>query len=417
MRRTFPIFVALTKNWLRSRSGLFFSFAFPLMLLLIFGTVFGSSTSGYQLFVQNLDLDGEGKPSQLSQALVAVLNKTGARVEKVPADLDAWDYARGKSGFTGTARVLIIPKVFEQKSLEAAARMRITISYVTAKEFLEKSGGLLNESIRSNIDAGLEGLNTVLQSIPGSETSVRLLFTPGDSGARAVEGVVRSTVQGFNLGLIGAQEAIRLQAEERAARTFRAVDYYLPGYIAAFIMTNGIIGVTTNSSEFRRRGIIKRLATTPLSKVEWILGTVLSQTLLNFMLLGAMITFGWVVFGVTAIPDFLSLFLIFVGSVSFSGIGMLLSGLVKDVEAASAAANAIAFPMMFLSGSFWPLEIMPAFMQDIAKALPLFYFSDGLRNTLIYANIGPAIFDTTLLIVLGIVFISLGAYFTRWKER
>jgi len=59
---------------------------------------------------------------------------------------------------------------------------------------------------------------------------------------------------------------------------------------------------------------------------------------------------------------------------------MMIAGLVKDPEAASGIGNAIALPMMFLSGSFWPVEIMPKYLQTIAKFLPLTYFSDGSRG-------------------------------------
>ena len=114
-------------------------------------------------------------------------------------------------------------------------------------------------------------------------------------------------------------------------------------------MTNGIIALTSTNTEFKRRGIIKRLSITPLTKTKWIVGCILSQTLLNLVLSFIMIGVGWAIFSVRVIPDALTIALIFLGSVMFSGIGMIFSGLIKDIEAANAVGNAVAFPMMFLS--------------------------------------------------------------------
>lgn len=101
----------------------------------------------------------------------------------------------------------------------------------------------------------------------------------------------------------------------------------------------------------------------------------------------------------------------------FSGIGMLLSGLIKDVEAASAIGNAIAFPMMFLSGAYWPIEFMPDYMQSIAKVLPLTYFSEGLRSAMIYKYTEGIITNMAIVLVLAALFIIIGALVTRWKEK
>jgi ABC-2 type transport system permease protein len=59
---------------------------------------------------------------------------------------------------------------------------------------------------------------------------------------------------------------------------------------------------------------------------------------------------------------------------------MIIGGLVKNVEATSALGNAVAFTMMFLSGSFWMLDAMPKFIQDVAKVLPLTYFREAFRG-------------------------------------
>jgi ABC-2 type transport system permease protein len=74
----------------------------------------------------------------------------------------------------------------------------------------------------------------------------------------------------FNYQLIGAQNVIDFKEEPVTSTNYNGVDYYVPGITAAFIMTNGLIGLTSNTTEFKRRGIIKRLSITPLTKTDWI---------------------------------------------------------------------------------------------------------------------------------------------------
>ena len=71
---------------------------------------------------------------------------------------------------------------------------------------------------------------------------------------------------------------------------------------------------------------------------------------------------------------------------AFGGIGMILTRVAKEAESATAAANFIMFPMMFLSGSFFPLELMPGFLQTIARILPLYYVNEGLRAAMVLAD-------------------------------
>jgi len=97
--------------------------------------------------------------------------------------------------------------------------------------------------------------------------------------------------------------------------------------------------------------------------------------------------------------------------------GRILSGFIKDVEAASAIGNAIAFPMMFLSGTYFPLEIMPLYIQTISKALPLTYFSEGLKHAMIYQNPEGVYVNMVIVAVLAVVFIIVGSLVTRWKEK
>ncbi len=97
--------------------------------------------------------------------------------------------------------------------------------------------------------------------------------------------------------------------------------------------------------------------------------------------------------------------------------GMVVTRFVKESDSADAAANFITFPMMFLSGSFFPLEFMPDFLQTIATVLPLTYLNNGLRDSMVYGNVSSALFNTAVMLGVGVFFIIIGALITNWREE
>jgi len=417
--RPLVIFLAVTKNWIRSRSGLFFSIMFPVLLLLVFGAIFGGAGGGSAstLFVQNLDRNSDGTTTQLSSAFVEALNSTKTfAIKNVPADADPRVWARDKLGpLGGNIRIVAISKDFQNDLLNGTFKVQVGISY----DLLNYTYHYLplNDTVKPIYQQGLAQLQQYNETLPDTRTSLTLMFDASDQSAPVIKNIVISVANAFNYRIIGATSVIEFNEESVTSSSYGAVDYYVPGIIAAFIMTNGIIALTSITTEFKRRGIIKRLSITPLTKFDWIIGNILSQTLLSLMLTAILIIVGWIVFRVQAIPDALTIILIFLGSVMFSGLGMVLGGLVKDVEAASALGNAIAFPMMFLSGTYFPMEFMPSYLQSVARVLPLTYFSEGLRYALIYKYTEGVLSNMAVVSALAVAFIILGSVVTRWKEK
>jgi len=420
--KAFTIFKAVIKNWMRSRTGVFFSILFPVLLLIVFGAIFSGigGSSQYDLFVQNLDLNAaNGEPTDLSLAFVEALNSTETfAIKDVPSSENATEYARDLLGtLGGNMRILVISEGFQVDLVNGTLKVRIGISYDTLNMSYWYFEPYMSDAQKVAFEQGLDQMQQYNATIPDAKSSLTIMVDPSDQSAAIIKSIIASVANAFNYEMIGAENVIEFNEASVTATHYSTVDFYIPGITAAFIMTNGIIALTATTTEFKRRGIIKRLSITPLTKMDWILGNVLCQALLNLMLAAIMIALGWVIFNVRVIPDALSIILILLGSIMFSGIGMALSGFIKDVEAASAIGNAIAFPMMFLSGTYFPLELMPDYLQTISKALPLTYFSEGLKHAMIYKNPEGVYLNMAIVAVLAVVFIILGSLVTRWKEK
>ncbi len=106
-------------------------------------------------------------------------------------------------------------------------------------------------------------------------------------------------------------------------------------------------------------------------------------------------------FGVTIHGNILLIFaLLLLGVFSFVGIGVVLTSFAKDQETAMMVMMSLMFPMMFLSGVFFPIQQMPWYMQGISKVLPLTYAATALRKVMVLGA-GVSMITTELVVLIG----------------
>jgi len=105
-----------------------------------------------------------------------------------------------------------------------------------------------------------------------------------------------------------------------------------------------------------------------------------------------------------------------IGPLFFVSLGMLVGTVTKSVESASVIGNVITFPMMFLSGTFFPISLMPTYLQQFAHILPLFYLIEGLNNVMVYNNFSRALIDILVLLVISAIVFALAVKFFKWRE-
>ena len=103
-------------------------------------------------------------------------------------------------------------------------------------------------------------------------------------------------------------------------------------------------------------------------------------------------------------------------SFAFVGLGMMLTRVAKDAESAAAAANAFMFPMMFLSGTFFPVDMMPGFLQKLARILPLYYVNEGLRASMVSVDNMAAVRCAAIIGAFACLVFVLGVMTTKWED-
>jgi ABC-type Na+ efflux pump permease subunit len=201
--KAFTIFKAVTKNWMRSRSGLFFSILFPVLLLVVFGAIFSGvgGSSKYDLFVQNLDLKTtDGEPSDLSIAFIEALNSTETfAIKDVPPSENATEYARDALGpLGGNMRILIISEGFQDDLLNGTLKVRVGISHDTLVIAYQYFEPYLNDAEKMTFQQGLTQMQQYNASLSDTKTSLTIMLDPSDQAGTVVKSIIASVANAFN---------------------------------------------------------------------------------------------------------------------------------------------------------------------------------------------------------------------------
>ncbi len=360
------LFVKLMSVY-REKTTMFFTLAFPIILILVFGTIFmGKDNINFQLYVQDLD------QSKTSSKSVEAIGENGTfRIVKVDPAVDVTQYIKDNK----IDLVLVIPKGFEVA-------------------FMQRT----------------------MQRDDNASVNITYIYDPSSSSVSTKMEILNGVLAGINLEMSGMPPFIRSVEKSILAKKYQFIEFFIPGIIAMSVMTLSLFGTVNLNTELRQKGIIRKLSTTPITRTEWILSDILYQFIIAVVSTVAMLLVSYAVFHVNLhINAWLPAFIL-LNVFAFVGIGMILTRFVKEAQSAAAAANAISFPMMFLSGSFFPIELMPGFLQTIARVLPLYYVNEGLRAAMIFDENLAALRAAAVIGSFAAVVFILGIIATKWEE-
>ncbi|MGI0090939.1 MAG: ABC transporter permease [Nitrososphaerales archaeon] len=360
LKRIFADLSVFRREYLRNKTAFFFALVFPLILIVIFGAIFSGGSSGpITVYVQNQD------SGQIGIAFLNAMNQTHVTQIKItPNAQNLPKYLQAHSGAVG----MLIPENFSQ-----------------------------------DFESGKQ-VNLTLYSNPSDTSGVIVLQT--------AEGMINA----FNLNRSGGSAVIGLQSQNVVSKSFTYIDFLIPGLIGFSILTSPMFSMVNLSSEYKKSKFFKQLSLTPLTKDEWLISKIIWYVILSFISFVIMAAVGILFFGGhIAISPGIIPFLV-IGPVFFVSLGMLVGTVTKSVESAGVVGNIITFPMMFLSGTFFPISAMPAYLQEFAHVLPLFYLIEGLNNVMLYGNYYGALIDILVLIVISAVVFTLAVRLFKWRE-
>ena len=364
MTALFALTVANIKSYVRDRAALFWTLAFPLIFIFMFGFIFQGGGGG-ELNLGWVDADGSPASAQLRDA------------------------------FTASGAV----KIVESSEDDAVAQMRN--GKVDSVIVVQKGYG-------ATVAAGAAGTGQ-------APAAITVYTDPSRSNLTAsVYQVVGSVLGVVNLG--GRPPIVVPEAKTIQTENLNFISSFVPSMLGLSVMQVGIFAAIPLVAD-REKLILKRLAATPLRRWQLVGSNVLMRLLIALVQAVIIVGVGVLAFGVH-ITGSLPLVVGFValGSMAFLALGYVVASFASTEDSANGMTSVIQFPMMFLSGTFFPIDQMPDVLRTIARIIPLTYLSDALRQVMVDgAAFAPLWLCAVVLVGWLVACFGVAAVKFRWQ--
>ncbi len=353
-----------TKRLFRDKVAIFFVFFFPLIFLIIFGSIFkGDDGVSFRIGLIN--------QSQTEFAKDFEKQIREDKVFKVDKDVTNLDEAKEKMNRGQMDATIILPENFGQPDENAVPRGEATVLYAQSNE----------------------------------------------SGGQTLASIMEATFKEINQRLVPITEPFTVKAESTATKGLRQFDYTFSGILGFTLLSLGIFGPTTVFPRLKQRGVLRRYQSTTIKVWQYFIGNVLSNAFIGLLAAAVMFVAALLFFDLNMRGSFLNLILVvLLGVTMLFGIGLAVGGWAKNENQAAPLAQLVTLPMMFLSGVFFPTFLMPEFLQAITKYIPLTPVIDSVR-LILTENAGLTELGPQLLIMGGwtIIVYAIAFKVFRWE--
>lgn len=265
--------------------------------------------------------------------------------------------------------------------------------------------------------------DAVLVIVPGfatdlarGHTALSVYYDQSNPVTQAVaRAAIQSIVAGINAGTSGRPPAVSLDEQAVSVRSLRQIDWLTPGMLGMLLMwANLSVGVVL--VYWRKQGVLRRLAATPLRPSVLIATQILARVLLSVAQGAVLLGMAIAVFGVQIVGSLVMLALaVVLGSLAMLSVGFVIGSFARSQEVAQTLNFLISFPMMFLGGSYFPTSGAPDFLAPVIKALPLSYLNEALRSIINNgASFGAVQTDFMVLAAWMVVALIVSIRAFRW---
>lgn len=362
-RGLMPLTIANIKSYYRDRAALFWTIAFPVIFVILFGSIFSGGSTTFK--VGWVDEDQSTASAQLRSGFAAVTllqltdaTKDDALAKMQDGDLDA---------------VIVVP-------------------------------------------AGL-GAAMGQSSAAGDPFQLQLYTDPSKQTASStVQQVVAQVVGAINQELSGKPPALAVQPQTLQTENLTSAAYFVPSILAMALMQLGVFSAIPLVA-LREKLVLKRLSATPLKRWTLVSSNVIVRLIIGAVQTALILGIGIVAMGVQVIGGPLAIAgVVVLGAMTFIALGYVIASFARTEEAANGITQIVQLPMMFLSGIFFPLELMPDWLRGAAVFLPLTYLGDALRQTMVGGTpFAPLGVDVLVLGAWLVGSMVVSARFFRWQ--
>jgi ABC-2 type transport system permease protein len=363
MRALVSLTVANLRSFVRDRAALFWILAFPIIFVVLFGTIFsGGGTPEYK--IGWVDEDRTPVSGQLRTAFAT------------PAFLKLTDE-------TDRAAAL---EAMKSGALDAIVVVPAGVGVAVA------SGAAVPAKLVVITDASQTTTSTAIQQ------------------------TMAQVVGGMNQALSGRPPALGIAPQTLQTEHLTSTSFFVPSILAMALMQLGVFSAIPLVS-LREKLILKRLSATPLKRWTLVGSNVIVRLILGAAQTALILGIGIGALGVRVTGGPLAIAgLVVLGALTFIALGYVIASFARTEEAANGVTQVVQVPMMFLSGIFFPIELMPEWLRGVAVFMPLTYLGDALRQTMVGGTpFAPLGVDVLVLGAWLVVCMLISARFFRWQ--
>lgn len=373
------------RSFVRDRAALFWTLAFPLIFIVLFGSIFsGGGDLNYR--IGWVDQDGTAASKDLRSAFSQVQAFTLS-----DGTLDDELSGMKKGDLRG---VIVIPAGFGA-----------TVPSI---------GGLQSRSITPVPQPSPSGASATPAT--GSVTLTLYTDPSQQTTSQVIQQIVQQVVGGINQRASGEPPLLTVKPQAVQSEQLRYIDYFVPSILAMALMQLGIFSAIPLVQQ-REKLILKRLNATPLRRWTLVGSNVVMRLIIAVGQAVLIVGVGRALFGVQVIGNLIPIAgLVVLGAMTFIAIGYVIASFAPTEETANALTSVVQFPLMFLSGIFFPLDQMPDWLRTVATAMPLTYLGDALRQTMVGGTAFAPV-EVSVVILAGwlVVCFGISARFFRWQ--
>ncbi|MCD6447503.1 MAG: ABC transporter permease [Thermoplasmata archaeon] len=382
---------ALVISWRRlaeiwhQKKLLAFLILYPLIFMIIFGSVFGGENYAISF---KMAIVTESSDDMTSLLISIFQEYEGIDVAvKSPGNESMEELAKELIENEDFLAVLFIPENFSQVIFSTA---KITVFY-------DESADINTRSIAIGTIGGI--IDAFSQEI--AEKKIEMAKEYGNLTEEEIK-YMESIARPINLSLVGYSPV---------KKELKYIDFLVPGLISMTIMWTGVTGVASSLVEDRVRGVRQRILSSPVSRISVIAGESIGYVIITGIQIVILLLIAVLAFKITIAGEiWLLAAVIIVGMLCMIGIGLTISSIAKTAEEASQLGMLINFPMMFLSGIFFP--ITQGWMYYVSRFFPLTYINEAMREVILrggeFGDIAvPFFVSLTFAILIFIIGVAL----------
>lgn len=354
-----------TRRFFRDRLALFFGILFPLIFLFVFGSISsGNNGTSFKVAVIN------HSDSAFSKQYVKELESN--KVFKVDETITTEQAAKDKMDKSQLDGTIVLPADFG----------------------VTKSG----------------------QNYPSGQAQV--IYTQNNTSAGVtLTSLLAASFKEVNTKFTQVEDPFTVVGSQLNENSLSAFDYTFAGLLGFAIIGLGVFGPVNVFPELKKQGILRRLHTTPLKVWQYFTSTMVSQALIGLVSLTFMFAAALTVFHLKVVGNWFEIIIYLVFSIiMILGIGLAIGGWAKNERQAAPLSNIVVFPMLFLSGTFFPRFLMPEWLQTVSNYLPLTPVIDGIRMIVTegkhLTDLGPQL---ALMSIWMIVIYIIAFRVFRWE--